>query len=115
MYYRAGCQAAKELPEPIYFLNTVDAERLGSDDPRCPAADVAPASETDVFWQPIVPMLVELERTGPGTLGEEHLRTRVLLRLLDNPPTAADHAGIIEASREIRASTLSNHVRASLS
>jgi hypothetical protein len=29
VYYRASCQAAKELPEPIYFLHTADAERLG--------------------------------------------------------------------------------------
>jgi hypothetical protein len=29
VYYRASCQAAKELPEPIYFRTAADAERLG--------------------------------------------------------------------------------------
>lgn len=29
VYYRASCQAAKELPEPIYFRTAADAEQLG--------------------------------------------------------------------------------------
>ena len=29
VYYRASCQAAKELPEPIYFRTAADAEHLG--------------------------------------------------------------------------------------
>jgi hypothetical protein len=29
VYYRATCQAAKELPEPIFFSIAADAERLG--------------------------------------------------------------------------------------
>jgi hypothetical protein len=29
IYYRASCQAAKELPEPIYFKTEEDAQRLG--------------------------------------------------------------------------------------
>lgn len=35
-YYLASCQAAKELPEPIYFSTTADAERLGYRRSRVP-------------------------------------------------------------------------------
>jgi hypothetical protein len=38
IYYLASCQAAKELPEPIYFKSEAEAVRLGyrrSEVPGC--------------------------------------------------------------------------------
>ena len=37
VYYRASCQAAKELPEPIYFSTAVAAEQLGYRRSQVPA------------------------------------------------------------------------------